>query len=155
MIHRKAKANFEEYCAPLLNLAGISVNVIYTEHEGQVRTFLETFDESTDAIVVGGGDGTLAEAVTGLLRRSQATKYPIGVLPLGRTNSVANSLFSSGCINSVHFLAKSTMAVIKEVTKPIDVVKVEVLEVRKLFQFKIVCSLPYKVGMKWVNQELI
>lgn len=52
---------------------------------------------STDAILVVGGDGTLAELVTGLLRRSDkeaCTHWPIGVIPVGNTNSLARLLYA-------------------------------------------------------------
>ena len=56
-------------------------------------------------------------------------KFPIGVLPLGRTNTLATSLFSNNDSNKVKMLADATMAIIHEVTKPVDVVKIQVLEV--------------------------
>jgi diacylglycerol kinase family enzyme len=70
--------------------------------------------------------------VTGLLRRADGDlavqrKFPIGILPLGQTNTVATSLFFDS--NKVKMMAEATMAVIQEITKPIDVIKIEVLEV--------------------------
>ncbi|GFG29208.1 hypothetical protein Cfor_09728 [Coptotermes formosanus] len=128
---RKSRKNFDKYCAPLLYLAGISVNVIQTEFEGQARGLVESLDGVVDAIVVAGGDGTVSEAVTGLLRRADGDlavqrKFPIGVLPLGHTNTVAKSLFFDS--DKVKMMAEATMAIIKEITKPIDVIKIEVLE---------------------------
>jgi acylglycerol kinase len=129
--NRKSRKNYDKYCAPLLNLAGISVNVIQTEFEGQARDLVESLDGVVDAIVVAGGDGTVSEAVTGLLRRADGDlavqrKFPIGVLPLGRTNTVATSLFLVS--DRVKMMSEATMAIIKEMTKPIDVIKIEVLE---------------------------
>jgi diacylglycerol kinase family enzyme len=60
-LFRKSRKNFDKYCAPLLHLAGISVNVIQTEFEGQARGLVESLDEIVDAIVVAGGDGTVSE----------------------------------------------------------------------------------------------
>ncbi|XP_054260282.1 acylglycerol kinase, mitochondrial-like [Macrosteles quadrilineatus] len=57
---RKAKANYEKYCAPLLHLAGYSVDVIMTESEGEARSLAAKLKD-TDIIVVAGGDGTLSE----------------------------------------------------------------------------------------------
>lgn len=59
-------------------------------------------------------------------------KFPIGVLPLGRTNTVATSLFFDS--DRVKMMAEATMAIIKEITKPIDVIRIEVLEVSILLQ---------------------
>ncbi|XP_034253378.1 acylglycerol kinase, mitochondrial [Thrips palmi] len=128
---RKAKKEFEEYCAPLLYLAGLSVNVVVTGKEGQARTLIEKLEEATDAIVVAGGDGTLSEAVTGLLRREDGTnvarKMPLGVLPVGKTNSIAKHLFSQSADDRIKLLAEATMAVILEASKPLDVIKFQVL----------------------------
>lgn len=81
---KKATKNFEKYCAPILNLAGVYVDVIQTESEGHAKTLMMNL-ENTDAIVVAGGDGTLSEVVTGLLRRtdvSNSSYVPIGELEL-------------------------------------------------------------------------
>nr|CAD7571418.1 unnamed protein product [Timema californicum] len=114
---RKAKAEFEKFCAPLLYLAGISVTIIQTEHEGQARSLVEELDQAV---------------VTGLLRRpdgeiATSRKFPIGILPLGRTNTVGNALFARDT-NTVRTMADSAMAIIREFAKPIDVVKIEALE---------------------------
>nr|CAD7425521.1 unnamed protein product [Timema monikensis] len=70
--------------------------------------------------------------VTGLLRRpdgeiATSRKFPIGILPLGRTNTVGNALFARDT-NTVTTMADSAMAIIREFAKPIDVVKIEALE---------------------------
>ena len=112
LVDRKAKKLFDKNVAPILNLAGFEVTVVrvshylhvpinqsetkdysspfwQTEYEGQAKKFMDVL-EQTDAILVAGGDGTLAEVfinnfsnrilhllsiisrqvVTGLLRRS-------------------------------------------------------------------------------------
>lgn len=79
---RKATKNFEKYCAPILNLAGIYVDVVQTESEGHAKTLMESLS-NTDAIVVAGGDGTLSEVVTGLLRRTDVTSS--NLIPIGRS----------------------------------------------------------------------
>lgn len=57
---RKCKAQFDKYCGPLLNLAGLKVGIIRTEKEGQAKELMEIMD-NTDAVVIAGGDGTVAE----------------------------------------------------------------------------------------------
>lgn len=76
---RKATADFDKYCAPILFLAGICIDVVQTESEGHAKTLMENLND-TDAIIVGGGDGTLSEVVTGLLRKDDTIKLdmPIG-----------------------------------------------------------------------------
>ena len=71
------------------------VSVIRTESEGQAKDIMEIMADA-DAVLVAGGDGTIMEAVTGLLRRPdhlEAAKIPLGVLPVGKTNSLAHKLF--------------------------------------------------------------
>lgn len=126
---------FEKYCEPLLHLAGISVTIIQTESEGQARTLIENLATPTDAIIVAGGDGTLADVVTGLMRKystnlGNVKKCPIGVLPLGQTNKLADTLFEDyEELADVHKMADATMAVVRGATKTIDAVEVQQLEV--------------------------
>ncbi|XP_050501063.1 acylglycerol kinase, mitochondrial [Diabrotica virgifera virgifera] len=126
---RKSVDEFEKYCAPLLHLAGISVEVKKTESEGHAKTLIEEIG-GTDAIVIAGGDGTLSEVVTGLLRKTNdnASNIPLGVLPLGKTNTVATVKFPGKTkVERVKALAEAAMAVIEDTFKPIDVMKIEVL----------------------------
>lgn len=76
---RKAQAEFEKYCVPLLHLAGINVEIVKTESEGHAKDLIEHL-QGADAVVVAGGDGTLSEVVTGLLRRTNENSS----LPLGK-----------------------------------------------------------------------
>lgn len=95
---RKAKADYEKYCAPLFHLAGLKVSVVTTESEGQAKDLTEIM-ENTDCIVVAGGDGTVHEVITGLLRRNDSNiaskRFPIGILPVGKSNRVAYKLNST------------------------------------------------------------
>ncbi|KAG8230401.1 hypothetical protein J437_LFUL010202 [Ladona fulva] len=129
---RKAVDLFDKFCAPIFHLAGISVRIVKTEYVGQAKGLMEVMND-TQAVVLAGGDGTVSEAVTGMLRREDADEVagmlPIGVLPLGRTNSVAKNLFSkSESENSKEGLMKASIAVVKEVLKPLDVMKINVME---------------------------
>jgi hypothetical protein len=72
------------------------------------------------------------QAVTGLLGRADGDlavqrKFPIGVLPPRRTDTVATSLFTDS--DKIKMMTEAAMGIIKEITKPIDVIKIEVLEV--------------------------
>lgn len=48
-----------------------------------------------DMIVCSGGDGTLDEVVTGMMKRSPERRIPIGYIPTGTTNDFASSLHIS------------------------------------------------------------
>ncbi|KAB0796513.1 hypothetical protein PPYR_10574 [Photinus pyralis] len=144
---RKAMKEYEKYCAPILNLAGIYVDVIQTDAEGHAKTLMDNL-EATNAVVVAGGDGTLSEVVTGLMRKSETNKVdlPIGVLPLGRTNTIGNRLFPGGDhLQNIRSLADASLAVIKAHMKPIDVMKIEVLQDEEL-QGKVIYAVS---SVKW------
>ena len=92
---KKSKEEYEKYCEPLLNLAGLKVSLVVTEAEGQAKDLM-TIMSNTDCVLIAGGDGTIHEVVTGLLRREDssiaAKSFPIGIVPLGRSNSIAYNL---------------------------------------------------------------
>uniref|UniRef100_A0A2A4K801 Acylglycerol kinase, mitochondrial n=1 Tax=Heliothis virescens TaxID=7102 RepID=A0A2A4K801_HELVI len=126
---RNAKHDFEKYCEPLLHLAGLQVDVIQTSSEGNAKELVETL-RGTQAIVIAGGDGTVSETVTGLLRRNDdANQFPLGILPLGHTNTIGNTLFETGPgVLRVKQLIEASMAIIKGSTVWKDAMKVEPLE---------------------------
>ncbi|KAI1299394.1 Acylglycerol kinase, mitochondrial [Halotydeus destructor] len=130
---RKAKSQYEQYAAPILNCAGIKLSVIQTEAEGQARDILEIMD-NTDAVVIAGGSGTIHECVTGSLRRADKKLYPIGVLPIGNKNVSAYRLhgvdleelsLKSKSVGSVEVIASAAMAIVKETLQAFDVMKVQ------------------------------
>merc|ERR1719397_40256 len=120
----EAKKQYEKYCAPLLNLSGMKVSVMRTESDGQAKEIMEIMSD-TDAVLVAGGDGTVMDAVTGLLRRSDraAASLPLGVLPVGKTNSLAHSLFQ--CDDDVRLMGEATMSVVRQLKKPMSVMELE------------------------------
>ena len=80
----KTKYLLEKHVLPILHLAGLELHVVRTEHEGQAKAYMNVIDNNiVDGIVVAGGDGTLSEVVTGLLRRQDdlAQRIPIGIKP--------------------------------------------------------------------------
>lgn len=56
---------FEQYCAPILNLGGLSIDIVQTDSEAHARRYVEELDTLPHAILCAGGDGTLSEIVTG------------------------------------------------------------------------------------------
>lgn len=67
--------------------------------------------EKYDLVVCSGGDGTLDEVVTGMMKHKKEDRIPIGYIPAGTTNDFANSLHISRdileaadtCVNGVPF----------------------------------------------------
>ncbi|XP_076316259.1 acylglycerol kinase-like protein Mulk [Tachypleus tridentatus] len=113
---------------PILHLAGMKVSIIQTEQAGQARDLMEIMS-NTDAVIIAGGDGSLHEAVTGLFRRPDAAfvsaHLPLGIIPVGKSNSLAKKLFPTSTTLEAERLAEAAMSVIKQVTKPVDVMKIE------------------------------
>ena len=58
-----------------------------------------------------------------------ARTIPLGVVPLGKTNSIAKQLFPDSAQDHVKLLADATMAVIEEATKSMDVIKFQAMPV--------------------------
>lgn len=53
---------------------------------------LTNLPEGYDLVVCSGGDGTLDEVVTGMMKREPEKRIPIGYIPAGTTNDFARSL---------------------------------------------------------------
>ncbi|XP_066950917.1 acylglycerol kinase, mitochondrial-like isoform X5 [Macrobrachium rosenbergii] len=127
----KGKGLYERYCAPLLHLAGIKVATVRTEHEGQAKDLMAIM-ENTSAVVVAGGDGTLSEVLTGLLRRSDqkeaVRRLPLGILPLGKSNSTTSAILGIKGSPKPRHLAEATMSIIHEIKRPMDVMEVTPLQ---------------------------
>jgi acylglycerol kinase len=132
---KSSEENFEKYCAPILHLAGFNVTIVKTESEGHAIRYIEELDELPDSVVVAGGDGTLAETVTGLLRRSPETiqKIKVGVFPLGHQNTTSVRLYSpleppKNKVEEARTMALAALSVVKGKVAKKDVVKIELLE---------------------------
>lgn len=69
---------------------GYRVTAHPTQCQGDATETVEKESGKYDLIVCSGGDGTLDEVVTGMMRVQE--KKPIGYIPLGSTNDFANSL---------------------------------------------------------------
>eukprot|EP00088_Acartia_fossae_P042010 TRINITY_DN4398_c0_g1_i6.p1 TRINITY_DN4398_c0_g1~~TRINITY_DN4398_c0_g1_i6.p1 ORF type:complete len:514 (+),score=84.47 TRINITY_DN4398_c0_g1_i6:50-1591(+) len=121
----KARKLFEQYSAPILHLAGFKVSIQKTEGREEAKELMKIMD-NCDAVLVGGGDGTLMEAITGLMKREDFATYkqtPIGIIPLGMNNYLANRLFPFD--DQVKQLAEASMAVVKQLKRPVSVIEVK------------------------------
>lgn len=128
---KKAKETFESYCEPILHLGGFLVEIVQTDSEGHARRYVEDLPKLPNAILVAGGEGTLSEAVTGLCRRAKSERCPIGVLPVGRTNSVAKKIFStvtSSNVQNAEALANAAISVVRECVESRDTMKIEIID---------------------------
>ncbi|XP_065669596.1 acylglycerol kinase, mitochondrial isoform X3 [Hydra vulgaris] len=124
----KCKKLFQKNAAPIFHLAGMDVTYIQTSYEGHAKTLMNYFDPSVDGIIVAGGDGSLLEVVTGMLRQPLKTKIsqiPVGFIPLGsHSNYIHKKLFGFDEIH-VRSICKAAMAIVKG-----DTTKVSVMEIK-------------------------
>lgn len=69
---------------------GYEVTVIPTQRAGQASKIAKKIDDCYDCIACSGGDGTLDEVVSGLLKGEK--DIPVGYIPAGSTNDFGYSL---------------------------------------------------------------
>lgn len=74
----------------LFTQAGYEISAVMTTGPGSATRAAEQRGKDMDLVVCCGGDGTLNETITGLLRAGADT--PIGYIPAGTTNDFASSL---------------------------------------------------------------
>jgi YegS/Rv2252/BmrU family lipid kinase len=72
--------------------AGFEPTVLMTEKAGDATTFAKTYAPDFDRIISCGGDGTLNEIVTGIMSLPPEERRPIGFIPAGTTNDLADTL---------------------------------------------------------------
>ncbi|MEP0546166.1 MAG: diacylglycerol kinase family protein [Rhodothermales bacterium] len=82
----RARAQLRE----ALEASGVPFEIIATERPNHAATLARRAATQFDAVIAGGGDGTVQEVATGLLGNAHAT--PFGVLPLGTGNDFAHQL---------------------------------------------------------------
>ena len=78
----------------LFSQAGHEVVTHMTTGQGDASVEAQRWADRMDLVVCCGGDGTLNEVITGVLRAGSTT--PIGYIPAGTTNDFASSLKLSG-----------------------------------------------------------
>lgn len=142
---RNAEDNFNNFCAPILNLGGYMIDVVKTQSElHAIRLFEEEINESYDAIILAGGDGLISESITGIMRRDEGINddVSIGVLPLGQYNEFSLTLLNSNAriknkVEEVKAMAQATLAILKENRSKRDLMKIELIsddqENKKIF----------------------
>jgi len=75
----------------IFNQNGYEVTAFATQKARDAVEIVMEYGSRVDLVVCSGGDGTLDEVVTGLMRGGLDT--PVGYIPTGSTNDFANSLF--------------------------------------------------------------
>lgn len=94
LVNPKAgKARIKNYLLEIIDIlikAGYQVTTHITQEKGDAMQQVMKQGENFDLLVCSGGDGTLDEVVTGMVKSGKST--PIGYIPAGSTNDFAGSL---------------------------------------------------------------
>ncbi len=73
-----------------LGAAGYRVDLYFTAGHGDASAYAEQYGADYDLVACIGGDGTLSEAISGLIRLDAPP--PLGYFPMGTSNDVATTL---------------------------------------------------------------
>ncbi len=93
------KAQIRNHLADIIDLfvkAGYFVEAYPTQRTKDAKRQILMQGQYFDRIVVAGGDGTLNESISGMLKLNK--KVPLGYIPCGSTNDFANSIQVPGDI---------------------------------------------------------
>ena len=125
----KASKLFEKNAAPIFHLSGCNVKVIQLDYEGQAKQLMSILEQgSTDIIVAAGGNATVNEIVTGLMRRPDYQSWlniPIGVIPLGETNTLCKQLCGNGNQERLsQWIMTATNDILKTSSKQVDLMEI-------------------------------
>lgn len=89
------KARIKTKLSDILNIftaKGYEVTAYPTQFAGEAIEKIESMEDIYEYAVCSGGDGTLDEVVTGMMRREKEKRIPIGYIPAGSTNDFAKSI---------------------------------------------------------------
>ena len=90
---KAGKAQIKNHLLEIVDIfvkAGYEVTVCVTQEKGDAIRLVETREEGYELLVCSGGDGTLDEVVTGMVKSGKS--LPVGYIPAGSTNDFASSL---------------------------------------------------------------
>jgi len=107
-----------ESVRPVFDAAGAEVDVHITTHAGHAQELAKTVNlEEYDGFCVVGGDGTIHEAVGGLMQQDDPSATPLGVIPGGSGNSVLQHL---ECLDPL----EAARRIVAGNDHPLDVIRV-------------------------------
>jgi len=107
-----------ERIKPVLAEAGIEPDVRVTQHPGHAAEIARTLDlNGYDAICIIGGDGTVHEVADALMQRAEPISIPLGIIPAGTGNSLAQHL-------QCHDPIEAAWRIVAGLSQSLDVVRV-------------------------------
>lgn len=92
---RSGKAQLKNHLLEIIDIftkAGYEVTARPTQRNNDAYEYVKTHAPAFDMIVVSGGDGTLNEAVRGIMEIPEEHRKSIGYIPTGTTNDFASNL---------------------------------------------------------------
>lgn len=103
-----------EQVRPLLDRSNLTYTVTKTTSAADTKNLVLNLNlQETDGLVIVGGDGTIHDAIAGLMSRGDrdAIKLPLGILPGGTANGLCKSILAStgesyNPINAAFIIAK-------------------------------------------------
>ena len=108
-----------EKVKPVFAAAGIDLEVRVTERPGHARQVAKTFDlTGYRGLCLVGGDGTVHEAVGGLVERGAAASIPLGIIAAGTGNTLLDHLGLAEPMEAARRIVAGR-------TCPIDVARIE------------------------------
>lgn len=119
------------------------VTIYPTQCAGDARDKVEAEAGNYDLVVCSGGDGTLDEAVTGMMHREE--KVPLGYIPAGSTNDFASSL------GIPKDMVKAAKAAVSGETFPCDIGKFNDDYFVYVAAFGLFTEVSYKTSQEWKN----
>jgi len=114
---RRGLAVLEEV-KPVFAAARTELDVRVTTHAGHAAELARDMDlDGCDGFCVIGGDGTIHEAIGGLMERDPSDTVPLGIIPGGTGNSVCEHLQYSDPVEAARRIIAGN-------TEPLDVIRV-------------------------------
>jgi len=92
---KSGKMTIKSNLFPILKLfsdEGFEPTTLFTTKTGDATEYAEKYGPQFDRIISCGGDGTLNEIVTGLMNLDKSVRPPLGFIPSGTTNDLAETL---------------------------------------------------------------
>ena len=112
---------------PLLDKSYLSYSVKETSSSADIQNFASNLDLSqVDGLVIVGGDGTIHDAIAGLMNRpdwENASELPLGIIPAGTGNGLAKSL--SELRHEAYDPLNAAFSIAKGKQQKLDLIKVK------------------------------
>ena len=113
---------------PVLDLAGIVSEVVYTEYSGHASDYVKNSCDlyKYSSILTVSGDGIIFEVINGLMKRedfADAIRIPLAIIPGGSGNGLCAAILHQSGVPVT--LMDAVFIAVRGISTPMDLVKVE------------------------------